>query len=282
MLRVLRAGEVLPREVSVLRARRELSGSALRRSGTPELVRRTLEGAGVLLRAEGAGTLSFTRRALEGVESSMRGVLERDGVLLRAEGEVLREDGAGLGELLRDEGAGLGVALREGDDARGEEGAGEGVLERGVEGVEDDFPPTRLPPPLEGELLRDPPDGTEPPLAREPPEGAELPLAREPPEGVEPPLFEPPDPPLEPRPPMARWASAGMASMNTPESRSTQRVRYLKAFMNGLISDGPEYKKAQTPNDRQQAGAPRFILRARPPGSMAQSSQIKVPDCWQF
>lgn len=54
MLRVLRSG-VLLRDVLVLRARRELSGSALRRSGTPEPVRRTFEGTGVLLREEGAG-----------------------------------------------------------------------------------------------------------------------------------------------------------------------------------------------------------------------------------
>lgn len=216
MLRVLRAGVVLPREVSVLRARRELSGSALRRSGTPELVRRTLEGAGVLLRAEGAGTLSFTRRALEGVESSIRGVLEREGVLLRAEGELLREEGAGLGVALRE---GEGVALRDGEEARGEDGAGEGVLERGVEGVEDDLPLTRLPPLLEGELLRDPLEGAEPPLARDPPEGAA------------PPLLEPLEPPLEPRPPIARCASAGMASMLTLSSRKAHTVRYLRVFM---------------------------------------------------
>lgn len=181
---------------------------------------------------EGAGTLSFTRLALEGVESSTRGVLERDGAPLRDEGVLLRDEGA----VLRDEGAGLGVALRdgvtlrEGEDARGDEGAGEGVLERGDDGAEEDLPLTRLPPLLEGELLREPLEGTEPPLARDPPEGAA------------PPLLEP----LEPRPPIERCASVGVASMLMPSTRKAQTVRYLRVFMNGLEFAWAKNRQAQT------------------------------------
>lgn len=167
------------------------------------------------------------------------------GVPLRDEGEVLREEGAGLGVALREgEGVALregeGVALREGEEARGEEGAGEGVLERGVDGAEEDLPLTRLPPLLEGELLREPLEGTEPPLAREPPDGAA------------PPLLDPLEPPLEPRPPIARCASVGVANMLTPNTRKAQTVRYLRVFMNwprpcvGQKQTGPNVERSFT------------------------------------
>jgi hypothetical protein len=123
-------------------------------------------------------------------------------MLREGEGELLRE---GEGELLR-EGEGEGELLREGEGELLREGA------------------TEREPPLEGAGA---------PLPREPLEG--VPLLREPPpEGAgaprEPPLEPPLDPP-EPRPPTARCASAGVASMLTHSSRKAQTVRYFRVFM---------------------------------------------------
>lgn len=251
------------RVVLVSRASREPLASARRRSGTPELVRRTLLGVSSL--RDELLRLSLLGRTLERGASLTRGTAPRD-----EEGVVLRE-GAGVeargedGVLLRD---GAGVEERGEEGVLLREGAGEEL--RGVAGTERE-------PPLEGEpLLREPPDGATPPLPREPPEGNEPPL--DPPER-EPPLEPPLDPP---RPPMARCASAGIANMLTNRSVSVQPVRNLSVFMFGLNSNPGRKKNRPNAERKSAAGAPRIIVRAGQAGSMAQRGQFRVPDCWQL
>lgn len=196
----------------------------------------------------------------------------------REEGAVLRE-AEGEGVALR-EGAGEGVALREGVVER--EGAGEGValregvVEREGDGVADLDPP-------EEPLLRTPPEDPEPPTLRDPPEEPELPM-REPPEPdwPDPPtLLDPPlDPPELPRPPMARCASAGIASMDTPSSRKAHTVRYLRVVMSWPrlgLGQMNRPKRRTFVNNR----GPARILTLQEPIPMVERPHFRLPNCWQ-
>lgn len=156
-------------------------------------------------RAVGAGS-STLRLPVRDEGEGVDGELERG-----VEGEPAR----GEGELARGEGAGEGVLERgvEGEPARGE-GAGEGVLERGVE----------------GELARG--EGVE---------GVEGELARG--EG------DPPDePPPEPPRPMALWASEGVASTKSPSSAHPNIValEIIRMVTSWLFNRGPYEKGARS------------------------------------
>ncbi len=206
-----------------VRARREESGSARRKSGTPELVRRTLDGAGV----SSPRSLS-TPRDGELEREPDEGVLEREPEGAgAAERELPREpEGEGVAERELPAGAGEGVAEREPPL----EGAGDGVAERELprelegEGVAEREPPEGA---GEGVDERDPPDGIE----RDPPDG-EGEEDREPPEGTEgddPPDERLPDPPDEPLRPIARWASEGVARSKMPiKERAQNETREIK------------------------------------------------------